>query len=46
MFSKDLYFYPTTPVWGALYYNGFRKEIYNMHSPKAWNEILKMQSAK
>jgi len=46
MFSKDLYYYPTTPVWGALYYNGFRKEIYNMYSPKAWNEILKTQNAK
>ncbi|MDD5362645.1 MAG: hypothetical protein PHN88_10970 [Ignavibacteria bacterium] len=46
MFAKDLYYYPSTPVWGALYYRNFRKENYNLFSPKAWNEIVKPKNVK
>ena len=36
MSSGDIHFYPSTPMWGALYYNGFRKEVFELYSPKSW----------
>lgn len=41
LFSKEVYYYPSTPMWGALYYSGFRSEFYRMFSVKAWSEIAK-----
>ncbi len=41
MFSKEVYYYPSTPMWGALYYNGFRSEFYRMFSVRAWSEVAK-----
>jgi len=35
----NLYYLESTPMWGALYYNGFRKEAYQLYSIKAWKEI-------
>ena len=35
----NLYYYQKTPMWGAFYYNGFRKEIFDLYSPTAWNKI-------
>lgn len=35
----NLYYLESTPIWGALYYNGFRKEAYQLFSVKAWKEI-------
>ena len=37
--TNELYFYPDTPVWGAFYYGGYRSDIYNFFSPKAWERI-------
>lgn len=37
--TGDLYCYPRTPMWGALYYDGFRKESRDFYSPKAWKRI-------
>lgn len=37
--TGDLYCYPKTPVWGALYYDGYRKESRDFFSPKAWQRI-------
>jgi hypothetical protein len=39
LFTGDFYCYPKTPMWGALYYDGFRKESRNLFSPKAWQKI-------
>jgi hypothetical protein len=39
LFTGDLYCYPRTPMWGALYYDGFRKESRDYFSPKAWKRI-------
>jgi hypothetical protein len=39
--TGSLYYYPSTPLWGALYYSGYRSESYNLFSPKSWNEISK-----
>ena len=41
IYSGNAYFYSKTPVWGALYYNGFRKEAREIFSPVAWNEIVR-----
>lgn len=37
--SGSVYCYPKTPVWGAFYYNGFRREVEDMFSPIAWKRI-------
>ena len=37
--TQDLYYYPSTPLWGALYYNGFRTESQKCFNPKKWAEI-------
>jgi hypothetical protein len=37
--TGNLYCYPRTPVWGALYYDGFRKECRDFYSPNAWKRI-------
>jgi hypothetical protein len=37
--TGDLYCYPRTPMWGALYYDGYRKESRDYFSPKAWQRI-------
>jgi len=37
--TGDLYCYPRTPIWGALYYDGYRKESRDFFSPKAWQRI-------
>jgi len=34
-----VYCYSKTPMWGALYYSGFRKEIGELYSPVLWNRI-------
>ena len=33
-----LYYYEQTPVWGYAYYAGYRRESYDLYSPKAWGE--------
>jgi hypothetical protein len=35
----NLYYLESTPMWGALYYSGFRKEAYQLFSVNAWKEI-------
>jgi hypothetical protein len=35
----NLYYLESTPVWGALYYSGFRKEAHQLFSVNAWKEI-------
>ena len=35
----NLYYLESTPMWGALYYSGFRKEVYQLYSVRAWKEI-------
>jgi hypothetical protein len=35
----NLYYLESTPMWGALYYSGFRKEAYQLYSVNAWKEI-------
>lgn len=37
--TGDLYCYPRTPMWGALYYDGYRKESRDFFSPNAWKRI-------
>jgi hypothetical protein len=37
--TMDLYYYSTTPLWGALFYNGFRTQAQECFSPKKWAEI-------
>jgi hypothetical protein len=37
--NDNLYYLENTPMWGALYYSGFRKEAYQLYSVKAWKEI-------
>ena len=37
--NDNLYYLESTPMWGALYYSGFRKEAYQLYSVKAWQEI-------
>jgi len=37
--SNNLYFMPNTPVWGALFYKGFREEVYKFFSSKSWTEV-------
>lgn len=39
MKTSNLYYYPATPVWGALYYSGYRSESYSLFSPKSWIEV-------
>jgi hypothetical protein len=34
-----LYFYPSTPLWGAAYYSNYRKQSYMYFSPKSWAEV-------
>mgnify|MGYP001203960306 FL=1 len=41
--SGDIYYYPKTPVWGALYYNGYRTQTQQFFSPKKWAEISAAQ---
>ncbi len=41
--TGDLYCYPRTPMWGALYYDGFRRESRDFFSPKAWHRISNQQ---
>ncbi|MBM4158947.1 MAG: hypothetical protein FJ216_09255 [Ignavibacteria bacterium] len=38
-----LYFYDKTPVWGALYYGGFRTEVMQLFSPHSWQQITNKQ---
>ena len=35
----NLYYYPSTPIWGAAYYSTYRKETYKYFSPKAWAAV-------
>jgi hypothetical protein len=44
--SKNLYYYPDTPVWGALYYAGYRQKFYSYFSPNAWKEIANKNTGK
>lgn len=37
-----VYYYEQTPIWGAAYYSGIRKDAYNIFSPKAWETMSKM----
>lgn len=37
--SGDIYYYPKTPIWGAAYYKGYRKEVADCFSPKKWTEL-------
>jgi len=35
----NLYYLKSTPIWGALYYNGFRKEVNQLYSVQEWQKI-------
>ncbi|MCB0721107.1 MAG: hypothetical protein KDC42_02280 [Ignavibacteriae bacterium] len=37
--TQDLYYYPKTPIWGALYYSDFRNQSQQCFSPKKWADI-------
>jgi hypothetical protein len=37
--NETLYYLQSTPLWGSLYYAGFRKEVHQLYSPKVWQEI-------
>lgn len=37
--SGNLYYYELTPVWGAFYYDSYRRDSYNLFSPTAWNNV-------
>lgn len=37
--TESLYYLEATPLWGSLYYAGFRKEVHQLYSPKVWQEI-------
>ena len=37
--SGNLYYYPTTPVWGALYYENYRNETNYLYSPISWKNV-------
>lgn len=37
--SANLYYSGKTPIWGAAYYSGFRREVYAYFSPNSWKEI-------
>lgn len=37
--TGNIFYYEKTPLWGALYYNGFRQDAYKFFSPKAWHHI-------
>lgn len=39
MSTSDLYYYPKTPIWGALYYSDYRNQSQQCFSPKKWAEI-------
>ncbi len=39
--TGHLYYYENTPIWGYLYYSGYRKEVYSLYSPKSWDEVAK-----
>ncbi len=39
--NETLYYLETTPLWGSLYFSGFRKEVHRLYSPAAWKEISK-----
>jgi len=36
-----VYYYPSTPIWGYAYYNSYRRESYQLFSPKSWEEVGK-----
>ena len=36
--SGDVYYYPTTPVWGYAYYANYRRESQRYFSPNAWRQ--------
>lgn len=44
--TKNLYYYPNTPVWGYAYYANYRTETYNFFSPNAWEEFSRKQTVK
>ena len=37
--SGSLYHYELTPVWGAFYYDGYRRDSYNLFSPQSWKNV-------
>jgi hypothetical protein len=37
--SGDIYYYPKTPIWGALYYSDYRNQTLQCFSPKKWTEL-------
>jgi hypothetical protein len=37
--NDSLYYLESTPLWGSLYYSGFRKEVHQLYSPKVWEQI-------
>ncbi len=37
--STNLFYSQKTPIWGALYYAGFRREVYSYFSPSSWKEM-------
>lgn len=46
MANNLLYFYPTTPLWGAAYYSNYRKQSYSYFSPKAWADVTNKANVK
>jgi hypothetical protein len=41
--TGNIYYYEKTPLWGALYYNGFRQDAYKFFSPNAWHQITSVK---
>lgn len=37
--TGNVFYYEKTPLWGALYYNGFRADAYKFFSTKAWHQM-------
>lgn len=44
--TKNLYYYPNTPLWGYAYYATYRRESYSFFSPNAWEEVSRQQTVK
>ena len=40
--TGNIYCYPKTPMWGALYYRGFKKETGEIFSPVFWKQITNL----
>jgi hypothetical protein len=37
--TGSLYYYELTPVWGAFYYDGYRRDSFSLFSPLSWKKV-------